>query len=326
MSNEKLKTAIDAIVAHRIGVERYASFVAGQLELAALEVEREIELRLRKALISSSKQAGINARLRSALSGLRNVGQPLRDASDKVADEWLEFFEYEASWLADNYYEFSLSGKVIPIQENAADAVDRDHLGDKTLRQWLDKLQSDHLAMVAEQMRIGFMQQEEPEAILARMIGTPAAGNKDGVFARLRSSARTLGRTGTSMISGLAQKSFFDANAGNFPHLLFVAILDSRTSEICLRHAGEVYPVETAPTPPLHPNCRSTLIPYISGMPEVPTLDAWLRSRPKVERRDILGPVRAKLFDTGKLRVDRYVPSPRDAITLKQLRRRDAAP
>lgn len=49
--------------------------------------------------------------------------------------------------------------------------------------------------------------------------------------------------------------------------LQFLAVLDSRTSAICRDHDGEIIKTENARqgdnAPPLHPNCRSTLIPYI---------------------------------------------------------------
>ena len=48
----------------------------------------------------------------------------------------------------------------------------------------------------------------------------------------------------------------------------YLAVLDSRTSEICRDMDGKIFDVKDAVqgenTPPLHPNCRSTIVPYIS--------------------------------------------------------------
>ena len=54
----------------------------------------------------------------------------------------------------------------------------------------------------------------------------------------------------------------------------FVATLDTRTSAICQKMDGKVFPVKDAVAgvnlPSMHPNCRSTTIPYFKdGMPEV---------------------------------------------------------
>lgn len=50
----------------------------------------------------------------------------------------------------------------------------------------------------------------------------------------------------------------------------FVAVLDLRTSEICADMDGTIINVKDLVTgvncPPLHPNCRSTVIPYVEGV------------------------------------------------------------
>lgn len=50
-------------------------------------------------------------------------------------------------------------------------------------------------------------------------------------------------------------------------HIEFAAILDGRTSAVCLSLNGDIIPInEAVPgvnTPPLHPNCRSTVLPVI---------------------------------------------------------------
>lgn len=49
----------------------------------------------------------------------------------------------------------------------------------------------------------------------------------------------------------------------------FLATLDMRTSEVCQHMDGKVFKVKDAKSgdsvPPLHPNCRSTVVPYLKG-------------------------------------------------------------
>ena len=46
----------------------------------------------------------------------------------------------------------------------------------------------------------------------------------------------------------------------------FSAVLDDKTSYICTMHHGRVYPINELiagiTQPPLHPNCRSILLPH----------------------------------------------------------------
>jgi SPP1 gp7 family putative phage head morphogenesis protein len=50
-------------------------------------------------------------------------------------------------------------------------------------------------------------------------------------------------------------------------HIEFLAVMDGRTSAICFSLNGDIIPIKDAVigvnTPPLHPNCRSTVIPVV---------------------------------------------------------------
>lgn len=54
-----------------------------------------------------------------------------------------------------------------------------------------------------------------------------------------------------------------------FEKFKFMATLDNRTSEICAEMDGKIFDVKDGMpgdnVPPLHPNCRSTIVPYFEG-------------------------------------------------------------
>lgn len=56
----------------------------------------------------------------------------------------------------------------------------------------------------------------------------------------------------------------------NIKQYQFVAVLDLRTSEMCANKDGEIIDINKLVVgvncPPLHPNCRSTVIPYMEGL------------------------------------------------------------
>ena len=77
--------------------------------------------------------------------------------------------------------------------------------------------------------------------------------------------AERLVRTETNYFANRARlQSYEEMGIKRFK---FLAVLDMRTSEICREHDGKIYNVSQAVqgenTPPLHPNCRSTTVPYI---------------------------------------------------------------
>lgn len=79
-----------------------------------------------------------------------------------------------------------------------------------------------------------------------------------------RSNAQRLVRTEMNYISNkAAMKVYADSNVKEYQ---YVATLDARTSEICRDLDNKIFKVKEASVginqPPMHPNCRSTTIPY----------------------------------------------------------------
>lgn len=84
-------------------------------------------------------------------------------------------------------------------------------------------------------------------------------------FGVSQSSAERLVRTETNHFENLAEiETYAELGVEEFE---FLAELDGRTSEICRHHHGKKYKVEKAKAgenvPPLHPNCRSTIVAII---------------------------------------------------------------
>lgn len=80
--------------------------------------------------------------------------------------------------------------------------------------------------------------------------------------------ARRLIQTESAAMTAFAdQQAFKDAG---IEKEMFVAVHDSRTSQICQHHDRSIVEIAKAKVgvnvPPLHPNCRSHMIPYIEGV------------------------------------------------------------
>lgn len=80
--------------------------------------------------------------------------------------------------------------------------------------------------------------------------------------------ARRLIQTESAAMTAFAdQQAFKDAG---IEKELFIAVHDSRTSQICQHHDRSIVEIAKAKVgvnvPPLHPNCRSHMIPYIEGV------------------------------------------------------------
>lgn len=80
----------------------------------------------------------------------------------------------------------------------------------------------------------------------------------------LQYQAERLVRTETNYCYNHAHKEVY--KACGVEKYEYLAIVDSRTSSVCLQHNGQVYLIDHSRVgdnyPPLHPNCRSTVMPY----------------------------------------------------------------
>ena len=77
-----------------------------------------------------------------------------------------------------------------------------------------------------------------------------------------RKRAESLARTGFSHYVQQARRGLVASEPDYFEEAIFVAVWDNRTSLVCRSNAGKRYKATDPklPIPPLHPNCRSTIV------------------------------------------------------------------
>lgn len=108
-------------------------------------------------------------------------------------------------------------------------------------------------------------------------------------------------RTGAQSVANATTVSRF--RQGDITHVLFVAVMDSRTSEQCKALNGKVFAIDEAPEPPLHRNCRSQLAAMTGaavGATSPTSLD-WLAQQQVETQNRILGDGAEVFRRTGKL-------------------------
>jgi SPP1 gp7 family putative phage head morphogenesis protein len=164
--------------------------------------------------------------------------------------------------------------------------------------------------------------------------------------------ARTLTRTSMTSVQTQALGNLMEANKEVLNGFMFTAILDGRTSSICSFHNGQVYKVgDTRYQPPLHFNCRSTMVPVVKDKADLEALESknikprnlknmnpteltgepskiktysdWLRRQSTaVQIKNLGGERQAKLFQQGKLLASEFVSPVGKALSIAGLMRR----
>lgn len=95
---------------------------------------------------------------------------------------------------------------------------------------------------------------------ITRMIGKKINGEKEVISRLVRTETNHI-------LNQSAAKTYEEVGLDEYKYL---ATLDSRTSDVCQKADGKVHKVKDKQVgknyPPLHPNCRSTIIPHFSNL------------------------------------------------------------
>jgi hypothetical protein len=173
-----------------------------------------------------------------------------------------------------------------------------------------------------------------------------------GIMKASKANAEALGRTAINKVSNEARLRTFEANNDVVKGVKQVSTLDNRTSVICVSYSNKMWslpdyapiPPTTLPFnggPPRHFNCRSTLVPILKsweelGLPfneltpttrasmdgQVPadtTFDAFLKKKGKAFQDKLLGPVRARLWRSGKITLQQMLDFRGQPLTPEEL-------
>jgi len=167
------------------------------------------------------------------------------------------------------------------------------------------------------------------------LAGQPVADSVSDLLTHRQSAkAQSLVKTIANGISGSSRETSFLANDDFIEGVEWISVLDSHTTSICAGRDSKVYPINSAPVPPAHWGCRSTIAPsLISGVQSErrarearpdESYGEWLRKQPKSFQDEYFskfpdGERKARLFRIGKLPIDKFRDDLGAEYTLKEL-------
>ena len=202
-------------------------------------------------------------------------------------------------------------------------------------------------------VRMSYQNNEDIETLSGRIRGTSANKYKDGILNVSKNQANTLARTSISSVSNRTREETYIANQDVIKGVQFLAHLDSNTTPICMAYSGDQWLFEDGGyrniegghefrQPPLHFNCRSTMLPLLKTSAELKATvpakwdripkdkrktigkilgpkvchspctyrdaDEWLKGQDKKTRKQVLGSDKAvELWEAGKVAMGRFV-------------------
>ena len=209
-----------------------------------------------------------------------------------------------------------------------------------TLEPFIKDLSVRQIARVNREILISVGQGRTISQTVQAVRGTKARNFRDGIIDRNARDARTIVRTATQHVSQQAREATWEANSDLIDRYQIVATLDGKTSTKCKSLDQTVWVIGQGPTSPLHPNCRTTTVPYFKPsiwdegatrsslfgpVDQSTSYYEWLGNQPKAFQDDALGPTRGKLFRDGGLSADEFSKLQLDRnfqpLTLEEMKR-----
>lgn len=322
MTSKKL---IALTTRHQVLLERLKTHEARNLAGVMDEVDRAIREEL--AVLDVEKMSDLSR------SKLQSLLKELRKQQVKLQQKAVLAFTKRLSTIAD--YEEEFEGKAFATATGTklgslkAGAAYQRALSwpmsatGSTLKPFIQDWSDTQVKAVANAVQKAWGQGWTIPQLQQAIRGTRKAGYKDGLVAASKRQAEAVARTSIQHVSTSSRTALWQEHEDVITGYRFVATLDGKTTTQCRSLDQRVFPLGEGPTPPLHVNCRSTIVPELSE--DLDFLDKgatrsskdgyvdaklsyyeWLKTQPEAFQNEVLGQTRAQLFRDGGLSAEKF--------------------
>ena len=357
--NEQIR---DATIRHGLDLGRYSKSVVFKLIAVLNRADRNLHAELIKVLSSMSPSTFQMERLDGMLGSVRAINSEAYVQAGRIlGDELRNLAQYETDYQLQTLikiFPVQVSFSSVAVDQVYEAAMARPFQGG-LLKDHLAFLDAKKARMVRTSIAQGFVEGRTTDQIVRTLIGTRDAKYADGFLEVTRRDAQTLVRTAISHLANRVQSDIAEANKDVIGAIQWSSTLDTRTSEICQLRDGLLYDAEThepidhdlewlGGPGAAHFNCRSAQVfvtksfkdlgidlPELVSPGERASMDGqvaeditygdWIKDQSVAVQNDVLGPKRGALLRDGGLDLKDLYTARGTALTLDQLRERDAA-
>jgi SPP1 gp7 family putative phage head morphogenesis protein len=327
---------LSGVVNHSVDLQRYSNYVVKRAVGALNSVDEDLLAELTKELEKVSPSEFKINRLRTMLSGVREIngaayqklGAEVEGGVRSLTETELQFHD---SLIIDLMPDGIQLTRIDPDQ--VVKAMLTNPLQGATMSQWAGRLADGRMQRIQDNVVQGYIAGETTDQIARRIRGTRANGYADGIIEVDRHHAATLARTAVNTTANQVREQWVTENSDLIKGVTWVSTLDGRTSPQCQLRDGLEW--DTARKPigghkvkywpgpgQLHWNCRSTSSPIVKSwkelgidleevdpstrasidgqVPKATTYDAWLRTQSVARQDEILGKALADRFRKGE--------------------------
>lgn len=321
----------EAQLSHEIYLNKLSKYYANQFDEIEPEIIKAIRLAFSEfdSIDTKADVNALNARIDELLEPLiEEAVKQQEQAIEELAEQEVNFqvqlmqsmginitAQVVAQMIAQSRRKYS--NVLIVVNDEGQDIKKR--LADYT-KNTLSQIRSINLGAYTQSQNIND----------ARINLTGTAKNKynDGYIAKMKRNFQSITITARKH-QEIQSKIVVFKKSGSDGYVL-TAVLDSRTSDICLGWNGTVilWSADYFPFPPFHYRCRTTIIPYFRGQTDIPKGGfTWLKSQSARFQNDLIGPVRGDLLRNSGLTAEEYRKASRnnlnEPITLDEMARKN---
>jgi len=269
-----------------------------------------------------------------------------KELRSNIFNSVTEFSTSQLDFHSDNLYKEVRSFYKVQrprTRELLAEITGPNIKGPSGLSTNLSNISSGELVRIQSRVKSGLAAGRAPKDIISDVMKTTKL---------TENQAKALTRTAITSTQTAALNKVVQSNKDIIKGYMFTAILDSRTSPICSHHNGKVYDLDDNRfLPPLHWNCRSSLVPVLKSKKELAAADSarllkrqvdkldsskfnglmparesfggWLKRQAfDVQSKMLGGDEAANLFRTGQLKVEQFVSATGKVLSIQALRAR----
>lgn len=340
----------DAEIRHAVFLERLKSGEVAKFAPFLKQIDRLIRDRLSGDDITDFTRDRLE-RLLQTVDGL--LLAIFTEYTDQLNLDLIDLAQYEATFEASTLGQAGPATfeAVVPALAQIRAAVLANPLsvrgadGGKLLKPFIQGWATTERTRVVNAIRQGFFEGQTNSEIIRAIRGTRSLQYKDGILAITDRNASSIVRTAVQHVATQARMETLKENSDVVQGVEWVSTLDSRTTPTCKSLDGKRFKIDEGPRPPIHINCRSTVVPITrfsdvfgkdatrasKGADGAKQVDAslsyyeWLKTQPAAFQDEALGKARAKLFRDGGLSAERFSALQLDRqfqpLTLDEMRR-----
>lgn len=333
---------IDTAIRHAVLLEQLKAGELNNLQAYYKEIDKIIREMLTRRELQDYARKAYQQFLKDLQKEIQDV---LSDASSSINNKLIDIAVYEVAFeeksltkiLEKNLKSVAKTPLVssltnAPLQVSGASAG-------KTVKEIINSIPTESQRLV-NAVKVGYVQGKTNNEIISYIRGTKTNKYTDGILNVTKKNIDSSVRTLISHTATVAKEEVYKANDDIITGVQWVSTLDRRTTATCRFLDGKVFDQGSGPRPPIHYNCRSTVIPitrlsalFNKGATRASetgqvsadlTYYEWLGRQSSAFQDQALGTTRGKLFREGGLTLEQFAELQLDRsfrpITLERMK------